>query len=431
MRHNVRKTSQNRYRPLIALAAGLLWVFSNSAVAAESISLDEAILETMTRSPELIAFNYALDAQDGRILQAGLSPRPELGVSVENVLGTGNAQGFSGAEATVSIAWVLEGGLRQRRIDTARAGSQVLAAEADVMRLDAAAETARHYTDALAQQMRREIADQALALAQETVVAIQARVDAGTTLTAELSRAQAALARRALYREDIDHELEAAYHRLAAQWGELSPAFQQVEGDPLNLPELESFDELVGRIERNPDLTRYLSEQRLNEAALRLEQAQSQGLWRFNAGIRRLQLTTDTGFVAGVTIPLSRGNNNQGRIAEARANLQRSTASEEAARVRIQTALLVLYLELEHSIHRVETLESDVIPRFEQALSESQRAYELGRYSYLEWLQAQNDVLDARGELAESSIQAHLRMIEIERLTGVRLAQITVSQRGN
>ena len=421
MNRTIQARVGTRRWPLVPLLCTLLLLFVSNSHAADSISLDDAIVSTLTRSPELLAFNYALDAQDGRIVQAGLSPRPELGVSVENVLGTGNARGLSGVEATVSIAWVLEGGLRQRRIDTARAGSQVLAAEADVMRLDAAAETARHYTEALAQQMRRDIADQALTLAEQTVAAIRARVDAGTTLTAELSRAQAALARRVLYREDIDHELEAAYHRLAAQWGELSPAFSHVEGDPLNLPTLAPFTELVSRIDQNPELSRYLSEQRLHDAKLRLAQAQSQGLWRFNAGIKRMQSTSDTGFVAGITIPLNRGNNNQGRIAEARANLQRSVASEDAARVRIQTALLVLYLELEHSIHRVDALRDNVIPRFEKALSESRRAYELGRYSYLEWLQAQNDVLDSRSELAEASIQAHLRMIEIERLTGIRL----------
>jgi cobalt-zinc-cadmium efflux system outer membrane protein len=406
---NVWKRTENRYQPLLALVAGVFWVFSNSAISAESISLDEAILKTMTRSPELVAFNYTLRAQDGRILQAGLSPRPELAISVEDALGTGVAQGVSGVQATASIAWVVEGGLRQRRIDAARAGSMVLAAEADVLRLDAAATTARYFVEAQAYQMRRDITDQAL-------------------LLAELSRAQAALAQRALYREDIDHELEAAYHRLAAQWGDLAPAFNSVAGDPLDLPNLEAFDTLLERIEANPDLALYLSEQRLNEAALRLEQAQSRDLWRFNAGVRRLQSTSDTGFVAGVIIPLNRGNQNQGRIAEARADIERSNASEQATRVRIQTSLLVLYLELEHSIHRVETLEGDVIPRFEQALSQSQRAYELGRYSYLEWVQAQNDTLDARSELAEASIQAHLRMIEIERLTGVRLAQITVSQ---
>lgn len=397
-------------------------VISTQALAG-NISLEEAIRQTLSKSPELQAFNFNLQAQDARIQQAGLSPRPELEIGIEDVLGTGAAQGLSAAATTVSIAWVVEGSLRQKRIDAARAGSLVLAAEADVKRLDAAAATARYYVEALAQQMRRDIADQALALAEQTVTVIAARVKAGTTLTVELSRAQAALAQQTLYREDVDHGLEAAYHRLASQWGDLTPAFDNVEGNALDLPALEPFSDLAARIENNPDIARYLSEQRMNEAALVLEQVQQQSLWRFNAGLRRLQASSDTGFVAGVTIPLNRGNNNQGRIAEARANLQRSVADEDATRIRLQTALRVLYLELEHSIHRVETLNNDVIPRFEQAMQESFRAYELGRYSYLEWLQAQNDVLDARRELAEASVQAHLRMIEIERLTGLRLAQ--------
>lgn len=419
--------------PVMLMLCELLLASNNAfsqvtGFAENSLSLDEAVLATVTRNPQLLAFNYSMRAQDGRVLQAGLSPRPELELSVEDALGTGVAQGLSGAQATASISWVVEGDLRQKRIDTARAGSQVLAAEADVMRLDAAAATARLFTEALAQQMRRDIADEALALAEATVTTIAARVDAGTSLTVELSRAQAALAQRALYREDIDHELEAAFHRLAAQWGDLTPSFSSVEGDPLHLPVLEPFEALVTRIERNPDLSRYLSEQRLDEAALQLEQAQAESLWRFNAGVRRLQGSSDTGFVAGVTIPLNLSNQNQGRIAEARANLERTAAQQEVTRVRIQTALLVLYLELEHSIHRVETLSAEVIPRFEQALSESQRAYELGRYSYLEWLQAQNDMIDARRELAEASVQAHLRMIEIERLTGVRLASMPAQQ---
>ena len=70
---------------------------------------------------------------------------------------------------------------------------------------------------------------------------------------------------------------------------------------------------------------------------------------------------------------------------------------------------------------------NDVIPLFEQALQESLRAYQLGRYSYLEWLLAQNDVLDARRLRADASVQAHLRMIEIERLTGVRLVSTSLS----
>ena len=114
----------------------------------------------------------------------------------------------------------------------------------------------------------------------------------------------------------------------------------------------------------------------------------------------------------------------QGRIDEARARVEQTAALAEATRIRIQTSLLVIYLELQHNIHRAETLRDEVIPRFETALAEIHRAYELGTGSYLERLKVQEELLDARSELAETSVQAHLKMIEIERLTGVRLAQL-------
>jgi cobalt-zinc-cadmium efflux system outer membrane protein len=397
-------------------------------VAAETLTLEKAIIDTLVLNPDLEVFGYAMRAQDGRILQASLAPKPELNITVEDVLGTGAAQGLQGAQTTASISWVAEGDLRQRRVDAARMGSLALAADAEIMRLDVAAETARLYTEALAQQLRRGIADKAVELAEEIVASVQQRVNASITLSSELSRAQAEHARRVLYREDFDHEIQAAYHRLAAQWGEVNPQFSMVIGDPLILPTLEPFDTLMEGVEQSPDLTRYLSETRLQEAIVQLEKIQGKSLWRFNAGVRRMENSSDMGFVAGVTIPLDRGNRNQGRINEARATLEQTAAREKATRVHIQTTLLVIYLELEHSLHRAEVLRTDVMPRFELALAEIRRAYDLGSASYLEWLQVQEELLDVRSELAETSVQAHLKLIEIERITGMRVTQSTPSQ---
>ena len=426
-------TNTNEHPPTRRRRGSLLSLFgtalllSNTALAAESLTLEDAITQTITRNPDLHAFGYAMRAQDGRILQAGLAPKPELNVEVEDVLGTGVARGLSGSQTTVSIVWVLESDLRQRRIDAARMGSVALATDAQIMRLDAAAQTARLYTHALADQLRRDLADSALQLAAENIAAIRQRVEAGLAMTSELAQAEAAFAKRQLYREDFEHELIADYHRLAAQWGDLTPQFERVVGDPLNLPLVEPYETLVTRIEQNPDLNHFLSETRLQESLLQLEQAQANSLWRFNAGLRRLQHTSDTGFVAGVTIPLNRGNQNQGRIAEARAHLEQTGALAEATRIRIQTSLLVIYLELQHNLHRAETLRDEVIPRFESALAEIRRAYDLGSASYLERLQVQEELFDARSELAETSVQAHLKLIEVERLTGARLTQLPPS----
>jgi len=49
------------------------------------------------------------------------------------------------------------------------------------------------------------------------------------------------------------------------------------------------------------------------------------------------------------------------------------------------------------------------------------KAYEVGRYSYLEWLSVQNELLDSQSALLNASLSAHQNKIEIERLTGAHL----------
>ncbi len=141
------------------------------------------------------------------------------------------------------------------------------------------------------------------------------------------------------------------------------------------------------------------------------------------AGIRRFERTSDQAFVADISIPFGARTRNSGRIAEAQANLAQTGEEENAARIRMQTLLYVLYQKFQHSLHRADTFRNDIIPRLEKALMETRRAYNIGRYSYLEWRSAQADLLEARNALVEASIDAHRNTIEIERLTGVRIVQ--------
>ncbi|ALP54985.1 hypothetical protein Tel_17165 (plasmid) [Candidatus Tenderia electrophaga] len=385
----------------------------------------EAVNKTLSNSPELQAFDYRLKAQEGQLQQAGRAPSPELSIELEDAVGSGNYTGLDSAQATVSIGWVLERGVRQRYIDAARAGSDLVAVEADIKRLDAAAETARRYLVSLGFQARMVNVDKTVQLARETIEAVARRVKAGKTPEAELLRAQAELARRKLEREDLEHELLSANRQLAAQWGATTLDFARVEGDILTLPQLASLDTLQSQLQQNPVFARLLSEQRLKKAELDLALAQEKPSWRVSAGLRHYQSTDDQALVAGITIPFGEGTRNPGRVAEVRANLAQIDLQQTVTRVRAETALFVLYEKLEHSVHVIETVRSDILPPLEQALTETRRAYNLGRYSYLELRSVQAELLDAQEALIEASIAAHQDIIEIERLTGMRIAQPT------
>lgn len=414
----------------LMLIGAQVWAQGEPRDDAPALGMVEALDRTVAGNPELTALGYAVEAAEGRLLQAGLRPNPELGVTVEDALGTNSYRGLDSAEATVTIGWVLERGVRERIVATGRAGLALQNVDVEMARIDAAAETARRFIDCLAVQARLEQAEDAFRLAEETVRRVRERVTAGGALAAELARAEAALARSELQQEEHEHELLSAYRRLAAQWGDAEPDFAAVSGNVETLPQPVTFEQLLTQVDDNPQLARFASQQRVDESQLRLAEARSRPSWRVYAGLRRHEATDDFGIVGGITIPLPLRDRNQGRIAETRAEIARTEAQTAAARTRIETELFALHQELTHDVHLARRLDEDVIPLTQSALADTRRAYEIGRYGYLEWRTVQAELLDALSERLEAAIDAHRIVIEIERLTGTSFESAATAQGG-
>ena len=406
-------------RPIILSLVAILAAETALPQTRSTIALDEALVRTISGNPVLAAFGYQVDAARGRLQQANIAPNPELDLAINDSLGTDDFRGLRSSETTLSIIWVLERGIRRRQVDAALADVSLHELEAQIVQLDAAAETARRFLACLAFQSRLVNAAEAIRLAEETVEAVRLRVAAGGATQAELSRAEAGLVRAELLEEDYTHELASAYHLLSAQWGEPEPNFDRVAGTVHTLPEVEPFESILARVEQNPDLALFMSQRRVSEAELHVAQARSRPDWRVRAGVRRFEAGDDLALVGEITVPFGTRNSYLGRIAETRADMARALGEAQAARVRIETTLYVLYLELLHDLHVATALRDRMIPVLESALADTRRAYQLGRSSYSDLSTVQAELLQANNELLESRIDAHLLIIEIERLTGV------------
>jgi outer membrane protein, heavy metal efflux system len=420
------------------LAGACMWLsvlgsaatFAQPAASPPDLSLIEALARTLERNPELVTLGFGQQGAEGQLQQSRLRPNPDLHIAVQDVLGTDSYQALDSAETTVSLEWVLERGVRQRMIDAAQSGLEAYVAEVEVHRLDEAAETARRYVECLLLQARLLTRAEGVRLAEQTVGAVRRRVDATRAPQAELARAEAELARAEILQEDVEHELLSAYRELSAQWGQTTPDFATVAGDIGPLPKLEPLEAIIARVDGNPALLRFASQQRLDAAQLRLEEARSRPSLRVSGGFRRFEATDDQALVAGLTVPLAWKNRNQGRIAEARANVARTGAETAAARVDIETSLFVLYQELKHDVEVSGRLARDIIPRIETALDGTRRLFEAGGYSYLELALVQSQLLNAREEQLSVAADAHTLVIEIERLTGVPVAR-SITDRGS
>lgn len=401
-----------------------LTVFGFAARAAEPqephgvLTLPQAIEIALRRNPELLASRYELTAAQARILQAGLRVNPELDVELENFAGSGEANGTDALETTLSLSQVIElGGKRALRRFVAEADSDLIGIEQRARQLDALAEVTRRFIEVVTAQERARYSGESLRLAQQTLDAVAARVRAARAPVAEESRARIAVTRAAIEERQAQTGLRAARYSLASLWGSVAPSFTSAEANLFAFDPVQAFDALVAQIERNPDLTRFASEARLRDAELRLAQARARPNLAFSVGVRRLEASNDTALVAGFSMPLPVFDRNQGAIREARVRRAQSDAERQAAMLRTRGTLYAVYQEMTAARARAESIQTEAVPQAQTALEQTQNGYERGRFSFLELITAQQELLELRDAAIDAAADYHRLLTELERVT--------------
>ena len=397
------------------------------AAAPAPLSLRDAVTAALAHNPDLGSFEFEFRAADAVRAQAALRPAPSLDVTVENFAGTGEAQGLKSSETTVALSQIIElGGKRDSRVAVAGAARDALTTARQAAQLDVLAEVTRRFIAVAALQEQVRLNQRAAELAERTLRASDLRVRAAKAPHVEFDRDTISLERARLDERRARSELEAGRRSLAALWGANDAVLDgqplsDINGDLRHLPQVEPFEALMTRLESSPDFLRFASEERLREAELRLAASGRKPDVAFSGGLRRLQGTQDTALVASFSIPLFAGRRASSYIAEAAARRDAVGVQREAALIRARAELYRLYRAMQEEMAAVESLDGTLAPRMEEALKETEYAFERGRYSYLELTDAQREYLDLQRARIDASAQVQLLVAEIERLTNAPL----------
>ena len=424
-RLNISKIKKPIAYRFCAMVAGVsISLFASAAPDEQpsSLSLSQAVTMTLNLHPDVKALVSQEAVLDGRIRQAGIGDRPEIGLMIEDGVGTGNYSGVKSAQTTLSYSWVLQQALLDSRVNAAESEVAALDAAKKIKALDLSAIVARHYIDYLVKQERLRLFEMAERQAEEVVDAIAKRVDAGKSSTVEMELARAELIRRQLAVEDIRHEIKASLYQLTALWGEAGKAYT-FSGDLRVLPEVPSVETQLALLKQHPNLQRFVSEQRIAQSQVELARIEAKPQWQFSAGLRRYETTNDFGFVAGVSVPWGDTNRNAGKIASLQAQ-QNVLASEQAAMMqKLDAQLYVLLQEMAHSHHVIETIQTAIVPTLERALSQASDAFDKGQLNYNQYNNVRQELLDAQSQLLDAYENLHLEHIEIQRLTGTSISK--------
>jgi cobalt-zinc-cadmium efflux system outer membrane protein len=387
-----------------------------------------AIKAALKANPELGSFAFELRALDAQVRQAELRPAPELSLGIENALGTGDVSGFKSAELTLALSQVIEmGGKREARRGLAQATRSAADIELQAQQLDVLAEVTRRVITVAAQQERLRLAGVARELAEQTVAGSERRVNAARSPHVELDRAQISLEQARLAERRATAELQTARQQLAATWGESTPLlegrpFGRVTADLFAMPDAGDFAALLKRLDANPDFRRFNSEARLRDAQLRLAATLRKPDFTLSGGVRRLQDSRDQALLFSVSVPLFAARRAQSYRDEAQARSDQVESRRQSTLVKVQATLFELHQALQQATLEAQTLRSSMMPRAQEALQETQYAYDRGRYSYLELVDAQREYLAIQSGLIDAATDAHRLQAEIERLTAQPLA---------
>lgn len=386
---------------------------------AGALTLRDALALALTENPELAPFAWQARVNEARILQAGLRPNPELGLQLEDVLGTGDFSGGQEAQITLQLSQVIElGGKRAARTELASQALGVTKSEYELKRVEVLGDVTQRFIQVVANQHALDLALTNRQLAEDALRTVQERVTAGKGSALEERKAQVALARGELLVEGARHELNAARKKLAASWRSSRPVFERAEADLFARKPVPNFEEFASRISKSPEIARWVSEKKLREAEIKLADARRVPNVTVGGGIRRLQGFDDQALIFGFSMPLQLFDHNQGGAAEARALLGRTEAEQRAAEVRLGIVLLGLYEEMAHDAHVMEGLQEQVLPKGEDALTISREGFAQGRFSYLEVLDAQRTLFDIKQEYIQAATSYHQFLVELERLIG-------------
>ncbi len=381
---------------------------------ADSLSLSEATRRVLEKSPQITLSNALQDAAEGRVIQAGVLPNPEVNYLLEDFAGD-TSRSASSATTTYSLSQRLSlPGKRGARKSLAGEERTLTALEAQIERQRLIRLTRESYVDALAAAEKQSAAEQNLILAQQLRDAVAARVTAGKVSPIELSRANVALAGARRAARQATQESLLARRQLASLWGEslLSESLVDILALPNTLPDQPDS------LDSSPLLKQAQARIQREQSAVSLAEAQRLPDFTLSAGMKREAVTREQSVLVGVSIPIPLFDRNQGAVRSARAELSAAEAGLVAARQQLQRQRDQLLVQREAGYQEALQLRDEVLRTASEALEATREGYRAGKFSLIDLLDAQRSLIESQSAFLAARISYHKSDAALDELLG-------------
>ncbi len=389
------------------------------------LTLTQALALALSQNPKLASVSFDRRISDALALQAGMKPNPELSVELGEFAGSGEREGLSASEFSLSISQLFErGNKRQSRIDTANLDSELADWDYRTQRLSVLIETTLAFIDVMELQSSHQLAEEMHHLSTQIFNTVDTRVNAGKATPLELNKAKIELADSKIGWIESKHALKIARQRLSVTWGKTLPQFKVAVGNLSalrDLPELISIQELITQ---NPSIARWATEIKQRIAVLNLERSQRTTDITINAGIQRFEENGDIAFGIGFSVPLPVRDRNQGAILSSRYQIDKAKQNQKVAVIETGLAVGETYEKLLSINSQVEILSEEILPSAKESLAAARMGYKQGKFKFLDVLDAQRTYFEMRSRHNQLLANHHRTIAVLESLIGRGLEKI-------
>ena len=401
------------------LNALLLMVISTShAFAGEvkepatQLALKDALALALNANPEIAVALREREAIDGIKTQAALRPNPSISTMVQDTRSATR-------ETTLQVNQEFElGNKRDARMEVAESFYSKAEAELDNRKADIHASVIAAFYSVLAAQERVSLAKTSLEVSNLALDAASKRVKAGKSSPVEETKSKIAESSVRIELNQAVSQLNSSRKRLTALWGNPLPVFERAEGDVRQVPDTQALSELSVMLEDSPAIKIAKIEINAREAVTKVERSKSTPNITLSAGIVNNQDIGHNQALLGLSVPIPLFDRNQGNVQEAVSRKYKAEDELVSLKNQLELNLASQYERLNAARQASESLRTEILPGAQSAFDAANKGFSAGKFNFLDVLDAQRTLVQAKSQYIEALLEAHLAVAEIERILG-------------
>lgn len=388
-----------------------------SPATSSVLTLQAAIQMALESNPELSAARREVEAAEGARIQAGVFQNPTLSVEMED-------QQRDTRTTTVLFSQPLElGGKREARMAAADRGLDVARTQLEARQVDVRANLTATFFATLIAQDRVRLAQASLDLARGGSQAAGKRVTAGKISPVEETKAKVAEANVRLELIQAQGELQTNLAQLRAAIGPGAP-ITAVDGNTLAIPQAAPEGAMEALLADSPSMRQSRLEIQRLGALADLERSKRIPDITLSAGGKRDNEQGRNLAVVGISVPLPLFDTNRGNVIEASRRRDKAEDEARSLELRLRAEMGAARQRYLSATNEVTALQKEILPGAQEAFDAATKGFELGKFGYLDVLDAQRTLLQARAQYLRSLADAHRSVTDLDRLLGVNASAV-------